>query len=293
MMLKNNNLTLTLDRPGETYRMSRFDWNGFVTSVSWKDKLLTGREKPADEHDPATCGYGLHNEFGIEDPVGFSDCAVGDWYLKIGIGLLKKDSLKHDFYSPHEIRPLTFDVTEGNDSARFSCTQPLVRGYAYRYEKTISLSANGFSISYRLENTGKKPIATDEYTHNFLAFAGEPMDETVEASFLFPVDQKQFIEAVNPEGILKWSGSRLGFSGTPEQQYFFSNLTGSEFRPAEWTLTSRRHKLAFSESGDFETFKVNLWGWRHVLSPELFRKILLRPGETDTWTRTYSVTETD
>jgi len=34
---------------------------------------------------------------------------------------------------------------------------------------------------------------------------------------------------------------------------------------------------------------VNLWGSKHVISPELFINIFIKPGQSADWTRTYSV----
>ncbi len=37
------------------------------------------------------------------------------------------------------------------------------------------------------------------------------------------------------------------------------------------------------------TNKVNLWGNKHVISPELFINLNIMPGESFKWNRTYSV----
>lgn len=269
--------------------MSRFDWNGTVSSINWKETSLTGHEKPSTEQDPAACGYGLHNEFGMHEPVGFSDCPIGGWYPKIGVGLLKKDGPEHDFYSPHEIQPAEFDLREEKEHLLFTCRQSDIRGYSYRYEKKISLDGDGFTISYSLGNRGRKDIITDEYVHNFIAIAGEDTSPDLEISFPFQVDTNLFIENVNPENKLSWDNHTLRYKGTPDQQYFFSNITGGNIHRATWTIASRKHGISLTETANFDTYKINLWGWRHVVSPELFRKINLRPGESTTWNRTYTI----
>ena len=44
-----------------------------------------------------------------------------------------------------------------------------------------------------------------------------------------------------------------------------------------------------SETGSFQTNRINLWGWKHVISPELYFDISIRPGQVAQWSRTYNV----
>ena len=81
----------------------------------------------------------------------------------------------------------------------------------------------------------------------------------------------------------------ITFRGTPREPFFFSNLSGNENTRAQWKLRHLRDKIALSERGSFTTDKVNLWGWQHVVSPELFFKIFLEPGKATAWSRNYLV----
>ena len=58
---------------------------------------------------------------------------------------------------------------------------------------------------------------------------------------------------------------------------------------AAWELLHHKHKIGISETANFKTNKVNLWGWKHVISPELFIPIFIQPGESTEWSRTYKV----
>jgi len=42
---------------------------------------------------------------------------------------------------------------------------------------------------------------------------------------------------------------------------------------AFWELINTKNKIGISETGSFNTTRVNLWGWKHVISPELFYDI--------------------
>ena len=76
---------------------------------------------------------------------------------------------------------------------------------------------------------------------------------------------------------------------TPKKQFFFSNLTGGKELQAEWILTNLKANVGIKEFGSFKTDKINLWGWKHVISPELFFKISVDPKETVEWSRKFEV----
>ncbi|NNK29987.1 MAG: hypothetical protein HKP04_03940, partial [Flavobacteriaceae bacterium] len=57
--------------------------------------------------------------------------------------------------------------------------------------------------------------------------------------------------------------------------------------PANWELIHIKSKTGIRETGSFTTQKVNLWGWQHVVSPELFHAVSVEPGKSESWTRTY------
>ena len=79
------------------------------------------------------------------------------------------------------------------------------------------------------------------------------------------------------------------FNKTPKKQFFFSNLTGGKELQAEWILTNLKANVGIKEFGSFKTDKINLWGWKHVISPELFFKISVDPKETVEWSRKFDV----
>ena len=94
---------------------------------------------------------------------------------------------------------------------------------------------------------------------------------------------------MNPEQKVANGSKEITFKSVPKEQFFFSNLTGNEKVNAGWELINLDHKIGISETGNFQTNKVNLWGWKHVISPELFFNINIKPGQSIEWSRTYNV----
>lgn len=289
-ILRNENLEVHVDHPTEHYNLPRFDWTGKIVEVKFKNTLLSGVEI-ATLNKGQFCGKGFYNEFGIDSPLGYHQAAIGGWFHKIGVGLLKKDQDPYHFHKIYEVRPNVFEVAVAPDKIRFKCHSPLINGYSYLLDKEIELFEDGFEINYRLVNNGEKTIATNEYNHNFLSINQDLIGRDYLFKFPFHIRAELFGESVNPEQIVEIGQSDIQFNGTPKEQFFFSNLSGGKMVDARWALENIKSKIGISESGNFQTDMVNLWGWSHVISPELFINLKVEPGQSMAWTRTYHVYE--
>lgn len=289
-VLKNEHLEIQIDFPLENYNFSRFDWTGKIVSVQYKNICIAGVEKPNDEDDSKS-GKGFYNEFGINAPIGFAEIQPGDWFHKIGIGLLKKEGETYSISRKYVIQPADFTVTTWPDKIIISCVSPVLNGYSYVLKKEIRLLESGFIIQYFLKNTGKKIIQTNEYNHNFIAINNELINSDYELRFPFYIRPESFEETVNPEQRVEIGEKEILFNGTPNDPFFFSNLSGSESIEATWQLINTKTKIGITETGSFKSTKVNLWGSKHVISPELFFDITIEPDKEIEWSRTYNVFE--
>ena len=287
-VLKNQHLELHIDDPSEGYNFSRFDWSGKIKILTYNNVVFGVHEK-IDNSNENIFGKGFYNEFGIDTALGFDETTLGDWFHKIGVGLLKKHKDQYLFHEEFEIKPATFNVQKVTDALEITCISEIVNGYGYILKKKITLNEVGFSINYSLENTGEKEIITDEYVHNFMAIDNQLIGNNYSLTLPFQLKPENFDAVVNPENVVEIKESEIAFNGTPEQQLFYSNLSGGNYRTAFWELRDHNSNLSISEEGSFKTNKVNLWGTRHVISPELFHTIKLKPSETTKWSRSYRI----
>jgi len=287
-ILKNKNLEIHIDLPAENYSSSRFDWTGKIVKVTFQNIQLASTESTTSKNE-TQIGKGFYNEFGIDTALGFNEAIIGDWFHKIGVGLLKKESEPYIFSENHEIIPAKFEINYTLNILLITCTAALHNGYSYQLKKEIALQENGFTINYSLKNTGEKEIVTDEYVHNFTAIDKEFIDENYILKFPFQLKPALFIETVNPEQKIEVGQTDLKFKGAPKEQFFFSNLSGNEKVKAQWKLLNLKSKISISETGDFKTDKVNVWGWKHVISPELFITVSVKPRQSKNWTRSYNI----
>lgn len=287
-ILKNKNLEIYIDAPVENYKFSRFDWTGKIALVKYQNIQMSTVESTdcLNEHD---FGKGFYNEFGIDTALGFEETEISGWFHKIGVGLLKKEDSKYLFNKIYEIKPAKFKIVSESNKLIITCISEDINGYAYILRKEIKLDNNGFSIKYYLENTGEKDIKTNEYVHNFIAINNDKIGSNYVLNFPYQLMPKLFEETVNTEQKVEIGKNAIKFNGSPSEQFFFSNLSGNENVKAEWELHNLKNGIGISETGSFKTNSVNLWGWKHVICPELFFNIFIKSGESVEWSRNYNV----
>ena len=285
-VLSNKVLEIHLDVPLEGYSFSRFDWTGKITQVLYRNLPVTATER-TDQVDHNLFGKGLYNEFGIDTALGFQEAKPGEWFHKIGVGALKKTDEPYQFTRRYKIRPARFQFETLPDSVLISCLSETLNGYAYELHKEIKLQENSLIITYQLENKGRKVIETEEYVHNFMGVAKDLIGKDYLLRFPFELDQNKFQALVNSERKMAIGKNEISFLGIPNEQFFVSHLNGEQTVSALWELHHHQTCIGMRETGSFSTQKVNLWGWQHVISPELFQNVSIDPGNTEAWTRTY------
>ena len=285
--LQNEHLSIQMDLPEEGYQSARFDWTGKIKQVTFRGMPITGREL-TDPGQPDQ-GWGLFNEFGMEQPIGFDEMEEGEWFHKIGVGLLQKEATVYDFKKAYSIRPAQFEIHPEKEKITLICRSELHGGYAYLLKKMIRLRSNGFILSYELTNTGDKSIRTHEYVHNFMAIAEDAINKRYRLTLPFSIRPELFGETVNPEYLVDIGEHQINFHGQPREPFFFSNLSGGESVSAQWTLENVQRQISISETGSFPCSAINLWGHGQVISPELFHEINLARGKTTRWSRAYGI----
>lgn len=288
-ILSNSNINLHIDLPREGYKFSRFDWTGKITKVEFQNIELCSSENA--NHNIDIDGQGFYNEFGIDMPVGFEETTVEGWFHKIGIGQLQKDGNQYDFLKSYNIQPNVFNNSTSHTKLEITTASKNVNGFCYRLLKTIEVIESGFIISYRLHNTGEKSIITNEYNHNFISFNSDKLGPQYILKFPFDLIPETFEESVNPENKIQVLKSEFQFKETPSQPFFFSKLSAKKLDCPSWELINSNCKVGIRESVNIESSKINLWGWGHVISPEIYVDINLLPGQEMNWSRNYHIYE--
>ncbi|MDP5275151.1 hypothetical protein [Chengkuizengella axinellae] len=283
-ILQNDKLKVNIAKPGAFQKGSRFDWTGYITQVTLNDKH-TFCVPETYEPERGTEGQGLCNEFGIFTPIGYEEASVGEQFPKLGIGnLTRTDEEEYQFHSPYPIFPFEIEVTQEENKIQFKVSPDNCRGYATEIEKTIIIQDQSLTIDYRLQNVGVKTIKTEEYVHNFVAINEHP----ISSDYKLRLPYTPIIESL-PD-IMTINHRELSWKNTPNEP-FYCRPEGYSDSSHIWELTHEPSGVGMREINIFPPAMFAIWGTRHVVSPEIFIDIDVKPGETQTWSRTFEFFE--
>jgi len=258
----------------KTEYYQRFDFCGAVFQIS-----VDGRE--------LLLYPGLVDEFGIEIlPPGYSSKTgkAGELFLKYGIGVLvQRKGERYHFFRKSQIRSLA-ETTFRQDGNKvfFFQRQPDFNGWSYEYRKVYETIPEKrlLRISYSLKNTGKKPIHTDQYNHNFFTYGRKYVDSRYRIDTKFRIVPTRKITGYQTDGRSVYDFRKSG------------NLFSLEPVAAENNVVELSHPdfpLKVQIRGDFPAsrFAVSFDADRYI-SPEIFIPLDIPPGKEVKWTRIYN-----
>ncbi len=261
------------------YARTRFNHSAFVRDVIYQG-VHFGQKEQLDPEKISTMGAGLCCELicpEVEEAV-----PVGEEYLKPGVGYVQRMEKPWFFTDNPPCRPLETIVTAQSDRILFVTETEQVGGYAYRECRMLKAEGNALTLTVHFENQGEKALNMMEYCHNFISL-GELRTGNKHHLALpcvkdpQPDPEKSHLLA-EADGVT-WPGTGSGFFQVFED---VQKVDG----PA-WRLTHEESALAISETVDFTPVKLTVWGLEHVISPEVFLRVSIAPGESADWTRVW------
>lgn len=242
-------------------------------------------------HDPVIDHGGLAAEFDLckpdgpdaDFPPGLREAAVGEGFVKIGVGVLAKGA---DRYSLNQqwpvLAPAVTQVQWSRDCAVYSQECAGTNGYAYKLEAVVILEDARIVVDWRLTNTGKKPFSTKQYTHNFLCFDNQ--DTSSGYVLAFPYD---FAASGLASGQVQ-KEREIRFVG-PIQHHINANVPWPPGYHGVNCFLLRNDRTG--QAVRCETSLPGLFTAIHArpgyISPEQFILLAVEPGKTLSWRRTY------
>ena len=290
----NDTLKITLHAPdGENgyYRGTRFDWAGNFESIEYRG--CNYAEPWFEKHNPvahdAVCGPA--EEF---SPIGLEETAVGEPFLKIGVGMLEKMEGEYDRFKLHKILDpgiRTHEVTQ--DSIIQTHFLESAQGYAYEYAKEIRLTGeDSFRISHKLVNKGSKSLKGDVYNHNFFTLG-----------LLQTGTSRQLDFPYKPEGDWRAEYSEVGFTEngirfTRTLQKGESVYTGNIHEagkglagsPNAFVLTETQTGRGVKAKCALPMTKAVFWSYHLIACIEPYIDFNIAPGETFEFEIDYTLT---
>lgn len=279
--LNNNLLSITIAEPGSLYKGSRFDWTGHITEIIYNNEFTFTVPESLDPK-MGTGGSGFCNEFGIEQVIGYDASRPGQQFPKIGVGLLTGDKAPYFFAKPYAIEAITYEVVYTSNlayevHARFSSDTD----YDCLLKKRIEIAGSDLTITYTLINNGNKEISTDDYNHNFIGINKALIGLDYELDL--PIANSFKLEA----GQCQINGQSLTWASAPTEDFYLKVALKDSKSPYNWNLFHKKLGVGVKECSSFPISKCAVWGSGHVVSPELFFQVDLKPSDSVTWERKY------
>ena len=266
------------------YRSTRFDWSGVVACVSYNGHKFFGEWSP--DYDPLRNDAitGPVEEFRSEDgAIGYGDAKPGDLFVKPGVGVLRKiDDSPYKFGLPYPlIDPGKWSIATQAHSVTFTHTLKGPNGFAYVYEKTLSIDGSTMTLSHSLHNTGQKAIDTSVYDHDFFIFDGHPTGPGMSIRFPF---KPELQDSLGPAATLE--GNTITYQQELQpKQTVASYIKGYSNNASDYdfTIEDKNTGVGVQQSSDNPISRFYLWSVRTTVSPEAYIHLNVPPGETSNW----------
>ena len=242
------------------------------------------------EHDPKSENGGLAMEFDISaenPPPGFSEAPIGGGFLKIGVGVLRKNAEIYDFFSDLElIEPAQTLATWDSDTARFEQSSTGINAYAYKLKADVAVKVNTVEVTCVLTNTGKKPFTTEQYSHNYFSLDGAQ----VGPNYLIQFPRDLEAKGLQPEQ--QKTGRKILFRKVipPSVQAVNAAISPSKdpWIPGDtFTILNTSNRMRVSLSTDAPVSRFAIHATPRYFCPEMFVRVRLQPGESKQWIRRY------
>ncbi len=271
------------------YRSTRFDWSGVMPVLEYRGHSFCGQWFPRYAPTLHDAIVGPVESF---QPLGFDQASAGGSFTEIGVGALTRPDSSR--YSPFRYYPIrnsgVWKVKTSKAGIRFRQTLA-GDAYSYVYTKTITLTKGKpeLVIAHALRNTGRQPIVSDVFDHNFFVTDNQSLAPGFVLKFAFPVTADGM---TGPAGLAAIGGDSISILRPfGERESVYAVLHGYNDMAADYDIRLENqvtgagiHILA-----DRPLSRLVYWGSVRTLCPEPYIHVSVAPGETFSWTIRYKL----
>jgi len=284
--------TVYLPHPSDGYyRGTRFDWSGAIARLTWKGHDYFGEW--FERHDPLLHDgiTGPVEEFQAGDSsVGYDEAKAGETFIRVGVGAVRKPAeAAYRRFATYEIVDAgRWSVRPASDRVTFVHTLD-AGGYGYVFTKVVRVADGALVIDHSLQNTGRKPIVTAVYNHNFFTLDRQPTGPDVAVRLGFDARPLRPLGAL---GTLK--GRELTFTRVLQQgENVFTELEGFGASAADYDIRVENRKTGAGVhiTADRPIVKFVFWSAPKTVCPEPYVDASVQPGATSSWRITYDFYE--
>ncbi|MAU17012.1 MAG: hypothetical protein CMH46_15900 [Muricauda sp.] len=268
------------------YRATRYDWTTAIGSLQYKGHEYFKFE--SETYDPTATHRMVGPASTFKKPgLGYDEAKVGDEFIRIGVGFIKKiEEPVYDYHTHYKLsRPGEWSTEQGKDWISFKHIINSDFGYGYVYEKTIRLKDDGFTMESKLQNTGEKLIETDQYNHNFFEIDGKRCNPSIQISYPFPITTDSDLD-----GKVVLKDNTIHFTRELEPGQVFMSLKGfgKKSQDNQFTIEDTDSGAGVTVRVDQPLTKMEFYSNGKMICPEHNMRIYVKPGEEQMWTSSYS-----
>ena len=270
------------------YQGARFDWSGVMPELEYKGHSFFAQW--FNNYNPKTHDaiLGPVEEF---TELGYDEAKVGEEFMRIGIGGLKKPEEKEfNRFGVYEVSsPGKWDVKTAADRVIFTHTLDNVAGYSYVYTKTVLLKEGEpkLVLQHSLKNTGKKAIETVVYNHNFFVIDNQPIGPDIVIKYPFDIIGKWN----DPDGPSVIDGKNIRYTRelTARESVMIEEVKGHSNSVSDYDFRIENLKTGAGVriTGNRPISKIVFWSNPKTSCPEPYIDINVKPGEEFTWDIVY------
>ncbi len=273
------------------YRATRFDWTGVIPSLKYNGHEYFGQWYATHNPEHHDAIQGPVDAF---DPIGYDSASVGDTFIKVGVGTLKKNNTNPYRFSTR------FEIVDGGqwkvkskkDRVEFTHLLNDGNGYGYRYKKTVRLVKGSpvLLLEHGLKNTGRRAIETNTFNHNFFMIDQQTTGPDFTVSLPFSITS-------DPAGkaLMSFNGSKMNYlaelqKGQSTMEYP-KGFSGDRVDEYDFRIENNKTGAGVRITADKPLSNFMFWSVPSTLSPEPFITVKADPGEEFKWTIKYEFYE--
>lgn len=266
-------------------RGTRFDWSGVIASLEYKGHQYFGQWFPRYDPKLHDAIMGPVEEYRTKEAgLGYDEAKPGETFIRIGVGVVRKpEERAYQTFKTYDIVDNgKWTVKPHKDRVEFQHVLKDETGYAYIYRKVVRLVKGKpeLVLEHSLKNTGKKPIETAQYDHNFFVIDGRPTGPEFTVKFGFDARSERPLKGAQV------AGRKLVYLRELEnRESVFTQIEGfgNTAKDYDFRIENAKAGAGVHITGDRPLTKIVYWSIRTTLCPEPYIEMRVDPGREVKW----------
>lgn len=184
------------------------------------------------------------------------------------------------------VNPGKWTIKSGKKTVEFTHELTDAAGYSYLYQKTLRLLPGKptLVLEHSLKNTGRKPIETTVYNHNFYMIDGQPAGPDFSVTFPFKLQTNDKARGLGT--LFETRDNRITYLRElqkGESTHAYLTGFGDTSKDYDIRIENRKTGAGVHITSDQALTQLAFWSIGTVVCPEPYIRIKAEPGMTFRW----------